>query len=171
MKFLVRERIFDIGDDFWVENEEGERVFLVDGKALRIRKTFELKDMDGNELLVIRKKLISMRDTMTVEREGEPVATVRKRLFNPIKDKLIVELAAGGEWEITGDFFDKEYEITDDAGPIAIISRKWFRLVDTYAVDVNTFREDAGGDPALVLAIAVCVDTMTGDDDEDEDDE
>ncbi|RCV50426.1 LURP-one-related/scramblase family protein [Marinitenerispora sediminis] len=164
MKFLVRERIFDIGDDFWVENEEGERVFLVDGKALRIRKTFELKDVDGNELLVIRKKLLSVRDTMTVERDGEPVATVRKRLFNPIKDKLIVELADGGEWEVTGDFLDKEYEVTDDSGPVAIISRKWFTLVDTYAVDVNTFRGDAGGDPALVLAVAVCVDTMTEDD-------
>ncbi|TDQ45989.1 LURP-one-related/scramblase family protein [Actinorugispora endophytica] len=167
MKFLVRERIFDIGDDYWVEDEKGERVFHVDGKALRIRETFELQDPDGNEIYRIRKRLLSVRDTMKISRDGDTVATVRKRMFNPIKDKLIVELEAGGEWEITGDFLDKEYTITDDQGPIAVISRKWFRVMDTYAVDVNTHRSDAGGDVALVLGVAVCVDALTDDEDED----
>ncbi|NYE46719.1 uncharacterized protein YxjI [Spinactinospora alkalitolerans] len=171
MKFLVRERVFDIGDDYWVEDENGERVFLVDGKALRLRETFELKDMDGNEIAVIRKRMFSLRDAMRIERGGETAATVRKRLFNPIKDKLVVELADGGEWEITGDFLGKEYVIGDDGGPIAHISRKWFRILDTYAVDVNTHRTDAGGDPALVLSVAVCVDAMTDDEEEDEDGE
>ncbi|MFC3997741.1 LURP-one-related/scramblase family protein [Nocardiopsis sediminis] len=171
MKFLVRERLFDIGDDFWVEDEEGNRAFLVDGKALRLRTTFELKDTDGNELLVIRKKLLAVRDTMRIERDGETVATVRKRMFNPIKDKLIVELADGTEWEVTGDFFDKEYVVGDEEGPIAHISRKWFRIRDTYAVDINTFRNDAGGDVPLVIGVAVCVDSLTEDDGEDGDDE
>ncbi|MDA8368471.1 MAG: LURP-one-related family protein [Nocardiopsaceae bacterium] len=169
MKFLVRERVFDIGEDFWVEDGQGERVFFVDGKALRLRTTFELKDPDGNELMVIRKKLISMRDTMHIERDGDTVATVRKRMFNPIKDKLVVDFDKGDDWEITGDFFGKEYVISDRNGTVAHISRKWFRLRDTYAVDVNTYRNDAGGDPALVISVAVCVDTMTGDDDPGED--
>ncbi|GLU49066.1 LURP-one-related/scramblase family protein [Nocardiopsis ansamitocini] len=163
MKFLVRERVFDIGDDYWVEDQNGDRAFLVDGKALRIRQTFELKDMDGNEIFRIRKRLLSVRDTMRIERDGKTVATVRKRLFNPIRNKLIVDLAEGGEWEVTGDFLDKEYVIGDGDGPIAHISRKWFRVRDTYAVDVNTHRKDAGGDPALVLSVAVCVDALTDD--------
>ncbi|WP_046468442.1 LURP-one-related/scramblase family protein [Allosalinactinospora lopnorensis] len=168
MKFVVRERVFDIGDDYWVTDENDERVFLVDGKALRLRQTFELKDTEGNQLAVIRKKLFRLRDTMTVERDGDTAATVRKRMFNPIKDKLVVELAEGGEWEVTGDFLDKEYTIGDDHGPVAHVSRKWFRLRDTYAVDVNTFRQDAGGDPALVISVAVCVDAMTADDDDED---
>ncbi|GAA4902960.1 LURP-one-related/scramblase family protein [Streptomonospora salina] len=161
MKFTVRDRIFDIGDDFWVEDEDGERVFHVDGKALRLRETFELHDPEGNELAVIRKKLLSIRDTMRIERGGETVATVRKRLFDPIVDKLVVELAEGPEWEITGDFFDKEYTVNDDDGPVAHISRTWFRLRDTYAVDVDTHRDDPGGDPTLVISVAVCVDALT----------
>jgi uncharacterized protein YxjI len=169
VKFLVRERVFDIGDDFWVENEAGDRVFLVDGKALRLRTTFELKDPEGNELLRIRKAVLSVREAMRIDRDGEPVATVRKRVFNPIKDKLVVEFPGGHEWEITGDFLDKEYSVNDAGGPVAHISRKWFRLRDTYAVDVNTYRTDAGGDPALVICVAVCVDAMTRDDGADED--
>lgn len=160
MKFLVRERIFDIGEDYWVEDEEGNRVFHIDGKALRLRKTFELQDADGNELYRIREKLLAVRDTMTISRDGEPVAKVRERVFDPIREKLVVELASGGEWTVTGDFLGKEYTISDGHGPIAIVSRTWFRLRDTYAVDVNTHRSDAGGDVALVLSVAVCVEAL-----------
>lgn len=166
MKFLVRERIFDIGDDYWVTDESGAKVFLVDGKALRLRTTFELKDTEGNVLALIRKKLFKVRDQMKIEREGGPTATVRKRLFNPIKDKLLVEVEDVGEWEVIGDFLDKEYVVSDQYGTIAHVSRKWFRMRDTYAVDVNTHRQDIGGDPALVISVAVAVDSLTGDDED-----
>ncbi|MBV2366264.1 LURP-one-related/scramblase family protein [Streptomonospora nanhaiensis] len=170
MKFLVRERMFDIGDDYWVTDEADRRVFLVDGKAMRIRTTFELKDAEGNELLTIRKKLLSVRDAMKIERDGDTVATVRKRIINPIKDKFVVDLKDADDWEVSGDFLGKEYVISDPNGTVAHISRKWFRIRDTYAVDVNTYRTDAGGDPALVLSVAVCVDAMTEEDGEAGDD-
>ena len=43
-KYLMREKIFAIGDDFWIEDEEGERAFKVNGKALRMRDTLVLED-------------------------------------------------------------------------------------------------------------------------------
>jgi uncharacterized protein YxjI len=45
--------MFSIGDDFWIEDDEGERVFRVDGKALRLRKTFHLEEMQGRRLCTI----------------------------------------------------------------------------------------------------------------------
>lgn len=167
MKFLVRERVFDIGDDFWVTDEHDQRVFWVDGKALRLRTTFELRTPDGDVLTRIRKKLFKVRDQMAIERDGSKVATVRTRLFNPVRDKLNVEIEDGPDWEVTGDFLGKEYVISDQEGTVAHVSRKWFRLRDTYAVDVNTHRRDIGGDPALVISVAVAVDALTGDDDGD----
>ena len=164
MKFLVRERVFDIGDDFWVTDEKDQRVFWVDGKALRLRTTFELRTPEGEVLTRIRKKLFKVRDQMTVERDGDKVATVRTRLFNPVRDKLNVEIDDGDDWEVSGDFLGKEYVISDREGTVAHVSRKWFRLRDTYAVDVNTHRRDIGGDPALVISVAVAVDALTGDD-------
>ena len=166
MKFLVRERVFDVGDDFWVTDEQGTRVFWVDGKALRVRTTFELKDPEGEVLLVIRKKLFKVRDQMRIEHDGKTVATVRKRLFNPIRDKLEVEVEGAPDWEVVGNFLDKEYSISDVEGTVAVISRKWFRVRDTYAVDVNTHREDLAKDPALVIGVAVAVDALTSDEDD-----
>ena len=44
----MRERLFAFGDDFYVENASGGRVYWVDGKALRVRDTLLFKDMQGN---------------------------------------------------------------------------------------------------------------------------
>ncbi|WP_026120401.1 LURP-one-related/scramblase family protein [Nocardiopsis potens] len=171
MKYLVRERIFDIGDDFWVTDEEDNRIYWVDGKAMRLRTTFQLKTPDGEPLLEIKEKLLHIRDQMRITRDDELVATVRERMFNPIKEKLIVELAAGGEWEVHGDLLGKEYVISDEQGTVAHISKKWFRVRDTYAVDANTHRPDIAADPALVIAVAVAVDSLTEDGREEEEEE
>src|SRR5215467_14433788 len=85
-KYRMREKLFAIGDDFWIENEEGERAFKVDGKALRIRQTFVLEDPSGVELFSIQEKKLSVRDKMEIERGGHTVATVKKALVSPLRD-------------------------------------------------------------------------------------
>lgn len=45
--------MISIGDDYVIENDRGERVFKVDGKVLRIRKTLLFEDMQGRELCKI----------------------------------------------------------------------------------------------------------------------
>ena len=37
-KYQMREKMFAIGDDYWIETDGGERAFKVNGKALRIRE-------------------------------------------------------------------------------------------------------------------------------------
>jgi uncharacterized protein YxjI len=156
MRYLVRERVFGIGDDFWVEDEHGRRAFLVDGKALRLRQTFEMKDTGGNVVAVIRKKTFSLRDTMVVERSGDVLVTVREKRFTPLRRVYRGELPNGGELEIRGDLVGKEYDIEYGGERLARVSRQWFRMRDAYAVQVD--REDA--DPALLIAVAVCVDRL-----------
>jgi uncharacterized protein YxjI len=160
MRYLVRERILGIGEDFWIEDEQGQRVFFVDGKVLRLHQTFELKSTDGRLLAKIHKKAVSMRDTMLVEQDGERVATVRKKLLSPFRDRFSVEFVDGQEWSVRGSILDKEYVIEDDRGQVvAEISRKWFRVRDTYAVAVDPYSADV----PLVLSVAVAVDTIVHD--------
>jgi len=157
MKFLMRERMFSIGEDFWIEDESGERAFLVDGKALRLRQTFELKGPEGEVLAVIKKKMVSVRDTMIVERDGDTVAKVHKKLFSPLRHKMVIELADGQEWTAKGDFIDKNYEIESEQGTVAETSRKWFRIRESYGIEVDH------PDVPLVIAVAVAVDELAED--------
>src|SRR3954454_24238688 len=36
-RFQMREKLVSIGDDSWIEDDNGDRVYKVDGKALRVR--------------------------------------------------------------------------------------------------------------------------------------
>ena len=47
-KYQMRQKLMSIGDDYWIENNAGERMFRVNGKALRIRDTWKIEDAQGN---------------------------------------------------------------------------------------------------------------------------
>jgi uncharacterized protein YxjI len=152
----MKQQMLAIGDDFWIENGAGQRVFKVDGKVLRIRKTLNLEDASGSIRYQIKEKLVTVRDVMTIETEAGPVATVKKALISPLRERYNVEFAAGGEWKVQGNIVDHQYEIEGPAGKIAEIGKKWFRVRDTYGVQIAP-----GQDDALVLAVTIVVDTMS----------
>ena len=155
MRYLVREKVFSIGDDFWVTDARGNKVFLVDGKAMRLRETFELKDASGAVVATVRKRLLAARDSMDIERDGTVIATVKKALISPLRHRSVVELLDGGELEAVGNVLDKEFEIRSGGTALAQISRSWFRMRDTYGVDVAPDQDDA-----LILTVAVCLDRI-----------
>jgi uncharacterized protein YxjI len=155
MRYLVRERLFSISDDFWVTDEGGNRVFLVDGKALRLRETFELKDASGRKLATIHKKFLTFTDAMEIEHDGELAATVHKAVFSPLHHRAVIDIPGRGRLEAVGNLIDKDFEIRDGGQPVAWISRSWFRIRDTYGVEVAPGENDA-----LILCVAICLDRI-----------
>ncbi|GHH10888.1 LURP-one-related/scramblase family protein [Streptomyces rubradiris] len=153
MRFLVRDRILGIGDDWWIEDEHGRKTYLVDGKAMRLRDTFELKDTEGRVLIDIHQKMFALRDTMVIERDGEALARVRRKRLSLLRNHYRVALADGTELDVSGRVLDREFAVEYDGELLAVITRRWLTVRDTYGVDV--VRDDA--DPALLIAVAVCV--------------
>ena len=154
--YLIRKKLIALGDDFWVEDEAGERVFHVDGKVMRLRDTFVIETPGGDEVVRIQERKLTVRDTMVIERQGEELATVQKALLTPLRDKFTVELAHGGELEARGDLLGHEFTIEWANGVrMAEVSKKWFSVRDTYGISVP---EDQ--DAVLALAIVVCIDAM-----------
>ncbi|MZD09224.1 hypothetical protein GTW43_29710 [Streptomyces sp. SID5785] len=153
MRYEVRERLFAVGEDYWIEDEHGRKAFLVDGKAMRLRDTFELKGPDGRVLIDIHQKMFALRDTMVIERDGGQLAKIRRKRLSLLRNHYRVELVDGTELDVSGKILDREFAVEYDGELLADISRRWLRVRDTYGV--NVIREDA--DPALLVAIAVCV--------------
>ncbi|MFD4030494.1 LURP-one-related/scramblase family protein [Streptomyces sp. NPDC058637] len=153
MRLLVRERLFAVGDDYWIEDADGHKVFLVDGKAMRLRDTFELKDTDGRVLVEIRQKLVSLRDTMIIERDGEELAKVKRKRLSLLRNHYRVTLVDGTELDVSGKILDREFAVDYDGELLAQVSRRWLTVRDTYGIDI--VREDA--DMPLLVAVAVCV--------------
>jgi uncharacterized protein YxjI len=154
-RYQMREKLLSIGDDYWIENAQGERAYKVNGKALRVRQTFVLEDASGAEVAKIQERKLSIRDKVAIERHGDTAATVRKALVG-IRDRFAIDVEDGGEMKAHGRVGDHEYEIERDGDTVAKISKKWFRVRESYGVDVA-----AGEDAPLILAITVAIDSLS----------
>ena len=157
-RFQMRQKLVSIGDDFWIENGAGDRVFRVDGKALRLRDTLDFEDARGTKLYRIQTRVLHIRNSMAIEDpDGGRVALVHKALISPLRERWKVDVEDGDDIDVQGNIVDHEYSLEIDGRKVAEVSKRWFRVRDTYGVQVNDQIN-----PILALAIAVALDTMTG---------
>jgi len=145
-----------IGDDYWIENDRGQKVFKVDGKALRVRQTLKFEDAHGDELAKIQEKMLRVKDSMEIEGpSGEKMAMVKKAMVTPVRERWTVKIKNGPDLEVKGNIVDHEYTIGEGRDKVAEVSKKWFRVRDSYGVAI-----DPGQDDIVILAVAVCIDEM-----------
>ena len=154
-RYKLQRRLFSIGEDFWIENEQGEQIYKVDGKAFSLRETFLLEDSNGSELLTIESKLLAVRPTMKILREDKLVATVTKKLLTFLHQHYTIQVASGVTYEAEGNITSHEYEVTSNGAAVAHISKDWFTVADSFGVAIGP-----GQDPALLLAVTICIDEI-----------
>jgi uncharacterized protein YxjI len=155
-RYQMRQRLVAIGDDFFIENEAGQRVFKVDGKVLRVRDKLVFRDMQGDKLCQIQERMLRVKDTMAIEDgDGNKVAEVKKALITPVRERWTVKIRGGPDLDVQGNILDHEYEIKEGRRKVAQVSKKWFRVRDTYGVEIAPDQEDV-----LFLAVTVALDNM-----------
>jgi uncharacterized protein YxjI len=155
--YQMRQKMVSIGDDYWIENDRRERVFKVDGKALRVRQTLIFEDREGREQFKIQERMLRVKDSMEIEDAGgKRAAMVKKALITPVRERWTVKVADGPDLEVQGNLLDHEYSIGEGRDKVAEVSKKWFRVADTYGVQI-----EQGQNEALMLAVAVCIDEMS----------
>ena len=153
-RFQMREEMLSIGDDYWIEDGDGHRAFRVNGKAMRVRDTWVLEGLNGEELAKIKERKLTVRDKMTIEL-GDRNATVTKRMLG-IRDHFEIEIEHQHDMKAHGNVVDHEYEIEQYGQTVARVSKKWFRVRETYGVEI-----DGEVNPVLILAVTVAVDAMS----------
>jgi uncharacterized protein YxjI len=156
-RYQMRQKLASIGGDLWIEDGAGERAYRVNGKALRVRRTLDLEDLEGNTLCRVQTRVLHIRDTMVIERpDGAEWAKVHKALITPLRERWKVDVEDGDDIDVQGNIVDHEYALEIDGRKVAEVSKRWFRVRDTYGVQVNDQIN-----PVLALAIAVSLDSMT----------
>ena len=130
--YQMRQKLLSIGDDFWIEDNHGNRCFKVNGKAVRVRDTMEIENAGGSN-----------------------AATVKKAMISPLRERWHVEVAGGSDIKVQGNIVDHEYTLEANGDKVAEVSKRWLRVADTYGVEVQP-----GQNAALVLAIVAVVDSM-----------
>jgi uncharacterized protein YxjI len=152
----MRQKLFAVGQDFFIENQAGQRVFKVDGKVLRVRDTLHFKDMGGGELCKIQQKVARIKDSMEIEGPGgERLAMVKQAIISPVRDRWVVKIGDGPDLDVQGNILDHEYNIEEGRTKVAHVSKKWFRVADSYGVEVAPGQNDI-----IILAVTVAIDMM-----------
>ena len=102
-RYQMRQKMVSIGDDFWIENEQGQKVYKVDGKALRVRQTLIFEDAHGTELCKIQERMLRIKDSMEIEGpRGEKLAMVKKALITPVRERWVVKIKGGPDLVVIG---------------------------------------------------------------------
>jgi uncharacterized protein YxjI len=151
--YLIRERLFDLGDDFDITDEAGNPVFHVDGKVLSLRDRLVIEDPSGREVAAVHRQLIALRRTYTISIGGEKAAEFRKNLFTPFRDRYTIDIPGPHDLELRGDLLDHEFTVERDGQQVAAVSKRWFSMRDTYAVKIAE-----GADPLLIVASVLALD-------------
>jgi uncharacterized protein YxjI len=100
--------------------------------------------------------MLRVKDSMEIEdASGRRAAMVKKALITPIRERWSVNVADGPDLEVQGNILDHEYTIGEGRDKVAEVSKKWFRVADTYGVQI-----EPGQDEALILAVTVAIDEM-----------
>ncbi|MFL5626177.1 MAG: LURP-one-related/scramblase family protein, partial [Ktedonobacteraceae bacterium] len=153
MRYIIREKFFRLGEDSSIMNEAGQPVLDVDGKVLSLRNQLIVRDMRGNEVVRVQRKLLAIRPTYEIIRDGQELAEVRKHLISPVVDRFTVDIPGPDDLHITGSLFEHEYTFSRGGRIVATVSKRWFSLRDTYGVDIAP-----GEDDVLILACVLALD-------------
>jgi uncharacterized protein YxjI len=154
-RYRMRQKLVLSGDDYWIENDQGSRVYFVDGRAFRLREHLGFQDTQGNELAAICERIMRIKDTYRIYRKGNVLATVKKVLVSPLHQGFEVHVAGGMNMEVEGNIAVHEYEIREGRREVAEVTKKWFHQADSYGVAIVPDADDI-----LILAITAVTDLM-----------
>ena len=152
MRYIMKQHIFSVLNNYTIRDETEREVFCVKGR-LSLGNKLSFEDMSGNEMAFIDQQLLNWGPTYEITHQGQHVATVRKELFTLFKCRFQVDVPGPDDLEAEGNFLDHEYAISRGGFPVAHISKQWFSYTDTYGIDIAEDQNDV-----LILASAVVID-------------
>ena len=151
--YVIRERMFRLGEDSDITDEAGQPVLHVDGQVLSLHNRLVLTDPSGREVGQVHRKLAALRPTYEITIDGKDVAEVRRHLLTPFGERFTIDVHGTGVMEISDDLLSHEFTIQRDGQTVATISKRWLTATASYAVDIA-----AGEDDLLILASILALD-------------
>ncbi|HHU19244.1 MAG TPA: hypothetical protein GXZ58_03230 [Bacilli bacterium] len=145
----IKQKVFSLGERFTVKDEHEQDRYFIRGSFFSIPKTFEIEDVNGHLVALITKKVFSFLPKFYVEADGNEIMTIIKE-FTFFRDRYRID---SSDIEISGDWWDKNFEVFKQGKKIAHVNERWFTWGDTY--DVHVIDEAY---EHIVIAIVVAID-------------
>ncbi|QNR19633.1 hypothetical protein HNY42_01070 [Exiguobacterium sp. Helios] len=149
----MKQKVFSLRGRFSIQDQQEQDVYLVEGSFMKLPKTFSISTVDGEEVAVITKKMLSLLPKFFIEVDGETL-TIEKS-FTFFKDRYTIDAA---DLEIDGDWLDMDFEIKRHGEVVGSVEKKWFTFGDSYEIQV--FDPDI---EKILIALVVAIDCVKED--------
>lgn len=150
MRLYIKQKVFSWVDRFNVKDETGFDRYFVEGE-FSLGKKLHLFDSKGEERAFIQQKVFSLLPRYFVFVNGMQVAEIVKELTF-MHPKYSID---GLGWEVTGDFWAHDYEITQNGRSIVTIHKQWMTWGDCYEMDIAD-----GSDEITALSVVLAIDCV-----------
>jgi uncharacterized protein YxjI len=151
MKLYIKQRIFTFRDKFDVKDENKNVVFQVKSDFFSIPPTIRLFHAQGEELFVIKRKLISLLAKFRVYSKNEEVATISQK-WSFMKKVFEVECKYG-KLDLIGNIFALNFQLMLEGKLVASIQKALISFGDSYEIII-----EEGYDPGLLTCIVIAID-------------
>ena len=148
MKLLIKQRVFSWTDSYDVYDEEGNPKYFVKAEFLSLGHQLHVYDRDGNEIGMIRQKLLTFLPAFDIEIGGMVKGRIQKE-FTFFKPRYQIDYNG---WRVEGDFLGWDYDVYDGCCPNIHISKELFHWGDTYVINFMNPEDELDG---MMLVIAI----------------
>ena len=148
MKLLFKQRFFSWFDSYDIYNEAGQTVYTVKGQ-LSWGHCLKIYDARGVEVGTVKERIFTFLPKFEMYLGETCVGCISKE-FTFFRPKFNIDCNG---WQMEGDWFEWDYQITDHAGrSVATVTKELWNWTDTYVIDVN---DPADALCALMLVLAI----------------
>src|SRR5262245_31387654 len=92
-RYIMRQRIFTLGQDFYINNAANQPMFKIDGKVRLVKESLKFRDMQGNLLYQLDERVIRIRESFDIlNANGQLAAKVHNAIFDPLRERFTIEI-------------------------------------------------------------------------------
>ena len=150
-QLYIKQRVFSFKDKFAVKDENENDVYFVEGSFLQIPKSFSIKNVAGNEIALITKKVFSFLPKFFVEVNGKEEVTIKKE-FSFFKPRYTIDAV---DIEVNGNWWDMDFQVIQFGNVVGKVNKKWFTWGDSYSVQILDDEMEE-----LIIALVIAIDCV-----------
>ncbi len=161
-RYIMRQRMFALGQDFWINNAAGQPCFKIDGKVRVIKESLKFCDVQGHLLYKLDEKVLRIRESFDILNPDESLAAkVHNAIIDPLRERFTIEIPGGENMLTKGKVIWAQYDILRGGRQVAKISKQFSWIGrDQYVVDVLQGGDGYIANDCLLLAVTVVIDMM-----------
>jgi uncharacterized protein YxjI len=149
-------QIAKTGTDFLVLNDAGEHVLRIDGHLLADEDTISVEHLTRQVRYQAVAHLARKQDRLAItDAHGNEVGAIVRKQISPLRDRFVIELVSGQMLSVDGNVANHEFAVSGIDGPVAEVSRRWFRARNSYGVEIKPGQRDA-----LLITAILAMDSM-----------